>query len=200
MIVCTDTCNDSLGGFFTQEGHIIAYESRKVNIHGKNYVTYDLELAAVIHALKMWRHHLIGRNFIPMIDNKGLKYMLDQPNLNTRQARWLAFLSEYDFEIQHIKGKENKVADALSRNAKLNFTTSISTYKTYLEEQLENGIEQDENYQKLQAKVKENLIESLSTGYKLNEKGLLLYKERLYIRTVASIKLLILNEIHKTPY
>ena len=63
-----------------------------------------------------------------MTDIKGLKYMLDQPNLNARQSRWLSFLSEYDFEIQHIKGKENNVVDALSRNAKLNFTTAISTY------------------------------------------------------------------------
>ena len=80
-----------------------------------------------------------------MTDNKGLKYILDRPNLNARQARWLAFLSEYDFEIQHIKGKENKVVDALSINAKLNFTVAISTYTTYLEEQLKAGIEQEEN-------------------------------------------------------
>ena len=66
---------------------------------------------------------------------------MDQPNLNAMQARRLAFLSEYDFEIQHIKGKENKVVDALSRNAKLNFTAAISTYKTDMEEQLEDGIE-----------------------------------------------------------
>ena len=74
--------------------------------------------------------------------------------MNARQARWLAFLSEYDFEIQHIKGKENKVDDALSRNAKLNFTAAISTYKTDLEEQIEDGIEQDENYQKITSKGK----------------------------------------------
>ena len=103
--MCTYACNDGLGGVLTQEGHVIAYESRKLKIHENNYVTYDLELAIVIHALKMWRHHLIGRKFILMTDNKGLKYLLDQPNLNVRQARWLAFLSEYDFEIQHIKGK-----------------------------------------------------------------------------------------------
>ena len=72
-------------------------------------MTYDLELATVIHALKMWHHHLIRKKFILMTYNKGLKYLLDQPNLNARQARWLAFVSEYDFEIQHIKGKENKV-------------------------------------------------------------------------------------------
>ena len=69
-----------------------------------------------------------------MNDNKGLKYLLDQPNLNARQDRWLAFLSEYDFEIQHIKGKENKVVDALSRNARLKFTTVISTYTINFDE------------------------------------------------------------------
>ena len=125
-----------------------------------------------------------------MTDNKGLKYLLDQPKLN---VRWLDFLSEYDFEIQHIKGKENKVVDALSRNAKLNFTAAINTYTIDLEEQLKAGIEQDENYLKLQAKAKENLIESLSTGYSLNEKGLLLYKDKLYVPNVPKVKLLILE-------
>ena len=118
----------------------------------------------------MWCHHLIEIKFILRIDNKGLKYMLDQPNLNGRRAMWLTFLSEYDFEIQHIKGKENKVADALSRNARLNFTAVISTYTTDLEEQLKAGLEQDEIYQKLQAKTKENPTESLIKGYILNEK------------------------------
>ena len=93
FVVCTDACNDGLGEVLTQEGHVIAYESRKLKIHEKNYATYDLELVVVIHALKMWRHHLIGRKFILITDNKGLKYLLDQPNLNARQARWLAFLS-----------------------------------------------------------------------------------------------------------
>ena len=107
--MCIDGCNDGLDGVLTQEGHVISYESRKLKIHEKNYATYDLELAAVIHDLKMWRHHLINIKFILMTDNKGLKYLLDQPNLNARQARWLAFLSEYDFEIQHIKGKKIKL-------------------------------------------------------------------------------------------
>ena len=97
FIVCTNACNDGLGGVLTEEGHVIAYESRKLKIHEKNYAIYDLELVAIIHALKMWHHLLIGRKFILMTDNKGLKYLLDQPNLNVRQARWIAFLSEYDF-------------------------------------------------------------------------------------------------------
>ena len=107
-MVCTDSCNDGLGGVSTEEGHVIAYDSRKLKMYERNYATYVLELAVVIHALKMWRHHLIGSKFILMTDNKGLKYLLDQPNLNSRQARWIAFLSEYDFKIQHIKGKEKK--------------------------------------------------------------------------------------------
>ena len=98
-----------------------------------------------------------------MMNNKGLKYLLDQPNLNARQARWLSFLSEYDFEIQHIKGKENKVVDALSRNVRLNFMAAISTYKTYLEEKIEEGVNLDKNYQKLQARVAENVTKSLNT-------------------------------------
>ena len=116
-----------------------------------------------------------------MTDNKGLKYLLDQPNLNARQARWLAFLSEYDFEIQHIKGKENKVADALSRNTKLKFTTTISTYASDLNEQLKEGVKQDEIYQKLQITAKEEPTESLIKGYSLNENGFLLFKDKLYV-------------------
>jgi len=70
FLVCIDACNDGLGKVLTQEGHAIAYESRKLKIHEKNYATYDLELAVVIHALKMCRHHLNGRKFILMMDNK----------------------------------------------------------------------------------------------------------------------------------
>ena len=88
-----------------QEGHVIAYESRKLKINEKNYATYDLKVIVVIHALKMWRHHLISRKFLLMYDNISLKYLFDQQNMNARKAIWLAFLSKYDFEIKHIKGK-----------------------------------------------------------------------------------------------
>ena len=72
-----------------------------------------------------------------MSDNISLKYLFDQQNLNARQARWLTFLSEYDFEIKHIKRKENKVDDALSTNAITSFVATISSYKTELEDKLE---------------------------------------------------------------
>ena len=135
-----------------------------------------------------------------MTNNKRLKYLLYQPNLNARQTWWLSFLGEYDFEIQHIKGKENKVADALSRNAKLNFTAAINTYVSDLNEQLTEGIKLDEIYQKLQVTAKEEPTESLIKGYSLNKDGFLLFKDKLYVPNVPKVKLLILDEVHKTPY
>ena len=74
-----------------QDNHVICYESRKLKDHEKNYVTHDLELAAIVHALKMWRHYLMGRKFELRTDHSGLKYLFDQPTLNARQARWLEF-------------------------------------------------------------------------------------------------------------
>ena len=87
FVVCTDACNEGLGGVLTQEGHVITYESRKLKIHENNYTTYDLELASIIHALKMWHHHLIGKIFLLISHNISLKYLFDQQNLNARQDR-----------------------------------------------------------------------------------------------------------------
>ena len=84
-----------------------------------------------------------------MSHNISLKYVFDPQNLNARQARWLAFLSEYDFEIKHIKGKENKVADASSINAIMNFIASISSYKTEFNDKLEEWIKMDKELEKI---------------------------------------------------
>jgi hypothetical protein len=88
-----------------QEKHVMCYESRKINEHEINYVTHDLELDDIVYDLKMWRHYLVGRIFLFMTDHCGLRYLFDQSKLNVRQARWMALLSEFDFEIKHIKGK-----------------------------------------------------------------------------------------------
>ena len=88
--VCVDARKEGLGGVLTQEGHIICYESRKLKEHEQNYVTHDLELAVVIHALKMWRNYIMDRKFMLLTDKSGVKFLFSQPDLNTRQARWLA--------------------------------------------------------------------------------------------------------------
>jgi hypothetical protein len=114
FLVCTNVYKEGLRGVRMKKGHIICYGSKKLNEHEINYVTHDLELVAIVHALKMWRHYLLGRRFVLMTNHSGLRYMFDQPKLNAIQARWMALLSEFDFEINHIKGKENRVVDALS--------------------------------------------------------------------------------------
>jgi len=113
---------------------VVFYESQKLNELEINYITHDLELATIIHELKMWRHYLLNRIFTLMKDNGGLKYLFDQPKLNVRQAWWLATFSEFDFEIKYIKGKENRVFDALSIKLKINILTTIRAYGTKLGE------------------------------------------------------------------
>ena len=89
-----------------QEGQVVCYESRKLNGQWKNYVTRDLNLTTIIHALKMWRHYLLGRSFVLMRNHNGLRYLFDQPNLNAKKSRWLAMMNEFEFDIRYIKGKE----------------------------------------------------------------------------------------------
>ena len=86
-----------------QDNHVVCYESRKLKEYEENYATHDIELAAIVHALKMWRHYLMGREFELRTDYCGLKYLFDQPTLNARKATWLEFWCEVYFEIKHIK-------------------------------------------------------------------------------------------------
>ena len=88
-----------------QDIHVVCYESINLKDHENNNATHDLELATILHSLNMWRHYLMGRKFELRTNHCGLKYLLDQPTLNARQARLLEFLCEFDFEIKKIKGK-----------------------------------------------------------------------------------------------
>jgi hypothetical protein len=114
-VVCTNACKEGLGGVLSQNGFVVCYESRKLKEHERNYVNHDLELASIVHSLNKWRHYLMGRRFKLRTYHNSLKYLFDQPTLNARHSRWSEFLYGYDFDIQHIKGKDNKVVDALSR-------------------------------------------------------------------------------------
>ena len=111
--------------------------------HELNYPTHDLELAAVVHALVRWRHFLLGHRFELHSDHQSLQYIFTQPNLNARQRRWMEFLCEYDFDVHYIKGKENVVADSLSRRR---HALSSMTTSTDLRERILQHLPADEFY------------------------------------------------------
>ena len=86
-----------------QGNYVVCYESRKLKEHENNYSTHDLELTTIIHALKMWRHYLMGIKFQLRTYHCGMKYLFEQPTLDSKKSKWLAILHEFDFEIKHIK-------------------------------------------------------------------------------------------------
>jgi hypothetical protein len=133
-IVCIDSYKEGIGGVLSQNGFVICYESRKLKEHERHHATHDLELVAIVHALRKWRHYLMGKRFDLRKNHNGLKYLFDQPTLNARQSKWLEFLSEYNFDIKHIKGKENKVVDALSKRLHELHVTTIIMYQSYLKD------------------------------------------------------------------
>jgi hypothetical protein len=115
-----DASGQGLGCVLMQDGHVMAYASRQLRKHEEKYPTHDLELAAVVHALEIWRHYIIGKRCEVYSDHKSLKYIFTQPDLNLRQRRWLELIKDYDLGISYHRGKANVVADALSRRSHLN--------------------------------------------------------------------------------
>ena len=110
-------CNASkmgLGVVLMQNGKVVAYASRQLRTHEKNYPTHDLELVAVVFVLKIWMHYLYGSRFKVFNDHKSLKYLFDQKELNMRQRRWLELLKDYDLGLNYHPGKANIMVDALS--------------------------------------------------------------------------------------
>jgi ribonuclease HI len=117
-----DASRQGLGYVLMQDGKVVSYASRQWRKHEENYITHDLELAAVVHALKIWRHYLIGHRCEIYSDHKSLKYIFTQDDLNLRQHQWLELIKDYDLGINYHLGKTNVVANALSRKRYRNAT------------------------------------------------------------------------------
>jgi len=115
--VFCDASGVGLGCVLMQEGRVITYASRQLRKHEVNYPTHDLELAAVVHALKIWRHYLLGNICNIYTYHKSIKYIFTQPELNMQQRRWLEFIKDYNLQVHYHPGKANVVADALSQKA-----------------------------------------------------------------------------------
>ncbi|GJT73148.1 putative reverse transcriptase domain-containing protein [Tanacetum coccineum] len=119
FVVYCDASHQGLGAVLMQREKVIAYASRQLKPNEENYTTHDLELGAVVFALKIWRHYLYGTKCTVFTDHKSLQHILDQKELNMRQRRWLELLADYDCEIRYHPGKANVIADALSRKERI---------------------------------------------------------------------------------
>jgi hypothetical protein len=116
-VVYTDASKKGLGCVLMQKRRVVAYVSRQLKDQEKNYPTHDLELGAVVYAMKIWRHYLYGEECEIHTDHQSLKYIFTQRDLNMRQCRWFELLKDYDSKMFYHPTKANVVADALSRKS-----------------------------------------------------------------------------------
>ncbi|GJZ08687.1 putative reverse transcriptase domain-containing protein [Tanacetum coccineum] len=119
FVAYCDASHQGLGAVLMQKEKVIAYASQQLKPNEENYTTHDLELGAVVFALKIWRHYLYGTKCTMFTNHKSLQHILDQKELNMRQRRWLELLADYDCEIRYHPGKANVIADALSRKEQI---------------------------------------------------------------------------------
>ena len=112
-----DASRDRLGCVLMQFERVVAYGSRQLKNHEQNYPTHDLELAAIVFALKIWCHYLYGEQFEVFSDHKSLKYIFTQRDLNMRQRRWMEYFEDYDFTLHYHLDKANVVTNALNRKS-----------------------------------------------------------------------------------
>ncbi|GJS80817.1 putative reverse transcriptase domain-containing protein [Tanacetum coccineum] len=193
-----------------QREKVISYASRQLKIHEKNYTTHDLELGAVVFALKIWRHYLYGTKCTVFTDHKSLQHILDQKELNMRQRRWLELLSDYDCEIRYHPGKANVVADALSRKEReplrvraLVMTIGLDLPKQILKAQTE--ARKPENIKK--EDVGGILVENSKDPEKLRTEklepradGTMCLNGRSWLPCYGDLRTVIMHESHKSKY
>ncbi|GKC44874.1 putative reverse transcriptase domain-containing protein [Tanacetum coccineum] len=173
------TLKNKIGYVLMQNEKVIAYASRHLKIHEKNYTSHDLELGAVVFALKIWRHYLYETKCTVFTNHKSLQHILDQKELNMRQRRWLELLSDYDCEIRYHPGKANVVADALSQ-------AQIEAQKpeNFKNEDVGGMIRKDIPKEKLEPRIDRTLC--------LNGKS--------WLPCYGDLRTVIMHESHKSKY
>nr|GEW31712.1 putative reverse transcriptase domain-containing protein [Tanacetum cinerariifolium] len=195
-------CDASLKGFGVesmQREKGIAYASRQLKKHEENYTTHDLELGAVVFALRLWRHYLYGTKITMYTDHKSLQYILDQKELNMRQRHWIELLSDYDCEIRYHLGKGNVVADALSRKDRelLRVRSLVMMVHTNLPEKI---LEAQTKAMKEENVKAENLGRYLKPIFEIRSNGIRCFKRKLWLPLYGGIRDMIMHESHKSKY
>ncbi|GJR99234.1 putative reverse transcriptase domain-containing protein [Tanacetum coccineum] len=196
-------CDASLKGYeavLMQRKKVIAYASRKSKTHEENYTTHDLELGAVVFALKLWRHYLYGTKCVVFTDHMSLQYILNQKELNMRQRRWIELLSDYDCEIRYHLGKANVVADALSQKERikpLRVRALMMTVHNDLPKQILKA--QKEAMKKKNVKV-ENLGRLIKQIFKFHPDRTRCFGNHVWLPQFSGLRDLIKHESHKSKY
>ncbi|GJS04541.1 putative nucleotidyltransferase, ribonuclease H [Tanacetum coccineum] len=199
FVVYCDASNQGLGCVLMQRNKVIAYASRQLKIHEKNYTTHDLELGAVVFALKIWRHYLYGTKSVIYTDHKSLQHIFDQKELNMRQRRWIELFSDYECEIRYHPGKANVVADALSRKERVKPKRVRAMAMT-----IHSGVKgmilaaQREAFD--QENVMNERLHGLDQQMERKRDESLYFMDRIWVPLVGGMRTVIMDEAHKSRY
>ena len=205
-VVFSDASLNGLRCVLMQEGKVVAYASRQLKPHEKNYPTHDLELAVIVFVLKIWRHYLYGEKCFIYTDHKSLKYLPSQRELNLRQRRWMELIKDYDCVIDYHPEKANAVADALSRksvqtlralNAPMLLTNEGEIVTALIDrpDLLNRVLKAQKNYEKISTIVTQ-IGEGKEIEFSVKEDGSLYYKVRVCVPNDSELKKAILEEAH----
>ncbi|KAJ9545164.1 hypothetical protein OSB04_024871 [Centaurea solstitialis] len=199
FVVYCDASHQGLGCVLMQNEKVIAYASRQLKVHEKNYTTHDLELGAVVFALKIWRHYLYGTKCTIFTDHKSLHHILDQKMLNMRQRRWVELLSDYDCEIKYHPGKANVVADALSRKERVK-PTRTRAMGVLVQTSLKGQILEAQREALKADNLKKETLHKMEKEFEEKMDGLRYFKGRVWIPKVDQSRTMIMDEAHQSRY
>ncbi|GJR13817.1 reverse transcriptase domain-containing protein [Tanacetum coccineum] len=199
FVVYCDASIKGLGAILMQRLKVIAYASRQLKIHEKNYTTHDLELGAVVFALKIWRHYLYGIKCVVFTDNKSLQHILNQKELNMRQHRWVELLSDYDYEIRYHLRKANIVADALSQKKRVK-PLRVKALVMTIGLDLPSGILEAQKEAVKVENIKAEDIGGMLKRLEARADGTLCLDNKSWLPCYGDTRTLIMHESHKSKY